>query len=131
MPSNSASKSQSPWSTWPWWSVFFTKFEKEATRRQSTLIKIYGLLPIILLFRLVPRYCWLDVALGQTELCHGQPDAQRFCFCCLMCDAQARKRFLIDLRALFWQKGAPTLDFGEILLVPFSSSCIDKTRTLY
>jgi hypothetical protein len=32
-----------------------TKLEKEATRRQSTAIKIYGLLAIMVLLRLVPR----------------------------------------------------------------------------
>jgi hypothetical protein len=36
--------------------------------------KIYRLLPINLLLRLVPREGWLVVALGQTERCHDRPD---------------------------------------------------------
>jgi hypothetical protein len=58
----------------------------------------------------VPRYCWLVVVLGQNERCYGRLDAQRFCFCSLMPDARARKRFSIDLRARFWRKGAPTVN---------------------
>jgi hypothetical protein len=51
--------------------------------------------------------------LGQNEGCHGRSDAQQFCFCCLMPDARARKHFLIDLRACFWQKGAPTVNLEK------------------
>jgi hypothetical protein len=64
--------------------VFFTKFENEATRRQSTMIKIYGLLVITVFIRLVPQDCWLVVVLAQKERYHGWSDAQQFCFCCLM-----------------------------------------------
>jgi hypothetical protein len=93
--------------------VFFTKLKKEATRQQSTKKKLRRLLAIILILRLVPRYCWLVVVLGQNERCHGRSDAQRFCFCCLMPDGQARKRLLINLRARFWQKGAPTVNLEK------------------
>jgi hypothetical protein len=97
--------------------VIFTKFEKEATRRQSIWIKLYRLLPIILLLlRIMQRGCWLVVALGETERCHSQSDAQRFCFCCLMHDARARKRFLINWLTLCWRKGAPTLDLKKYCL---------------
>jgi hypothetical protein len=65
---------------------FFTKFKKEATRRQSTVIKIYGLLAIMVLLRLVPRDCWLVVVLVQNEHCHARSDAQRFRF--LLFDAR-------------------------------------------
>jgi hypothetical protein len=93
--------------------VFFTKFKKEATRQQSTEIKLHRLLAIILILRLVLQYCWLVVVLGQNERCHSRCDAQRFCFCCSMRDAQAWKRFLIDLRATFWRKGAPTVNLEK------------------
>jgi hypothetical protein len=93
--------------------VFFTKLKKEATRRQSTEIQIYGLLAIMVLLRLVPRDCWLVVALAQNERYHGWSDAQRFRFCCLMLDWQVRKRFLNDLRARFWRKGAAKLDLEK------------------
>jgi hypothetical protein len=73
-------------------------------------MKVHRLLAIILILRLVPRDCWLVVVLvGQKDLCHGRLDAQSFCFCCLLGDVRARKRFLIDLRAMFWRTGAPTL----------------------
>jgi hypothetical protein len=92
--------------------VIFTKFKKEATRQQSTKIKLHRLSAIILILRLVPRDCWLVVVLGKNERCDCGLDSWWFwfCFCCSTCDARARKRFLIDLRAIFWQKGAPTLD---------------------
>jgi hypothetical protein len=55
---------------------FFTKFEKEATRRQSTVIKIYGLLAImVLLLRQVLRDCWLVGVLAQNEHYHGWSNA--------------------------------------------------------
>jgi hypothetical protein len=44
--------------------VFFTKFKKEATRQQSTEIKLHRLLAVILKLRLVPRDCWLVVVVG-------------------------------------------------------------------
>jgi hypothetical protein len=44
---------------------------------------------------------------------------KRFCFCCSVRDAQAPKRFLIDLRAIFWRKGAPTSDLENILEIAF------------
>jgi hypothetical protein len=93
--------------------VFSTKFKKEATRRQSTEIKIYGLLAIMVLLRLVPRDCWLVVVLAQNERYHGRSDAQRFRFCCLMLNRPVRKRFLNDLRGRFLRKGAPTLDLEK------------------
>jgi hypothetical protein len=37
--------------------TIFTKLEKEATRQQSTEIKLNRLLAIVLLLRLVPRDC--------------------------------------------------------------------------
>jgi hypothetical protein len=61
----------------------------------------------------VPLDCWLVVVLAQNERYHGWSDAQRFRFCCLMLDRRVRKRFLNDLRARFWQKGAPTLDLEK------------------
>jgi hypothetical protein len=82
-------------------------------------MNIYGLLAIMVLLRLVLKDCWLAVALGQTERCHGPSDAQQFCFCCLMRDAQARKHFLLDLRAFFWRKGATTLDLEKYCLPLF------------
>jgi hypothetical protein len=66
------------------------------------VIKIYRLLAVMVLRRLAPRDCWLVDVLGQIERCHGWPDAQQFCSCCLMRDARARTRFLIDLCAIFW-----------------------------
>jgi hypothetical protein len=92
---------------------YFYQIQEKATRQQSTEIRLHRLLAIILILRLVMWYCWLVVVLGQKEHCHGQSDAQRFCFCCSMRDARARKRFLNDLRACFWQKGAPTLDLEK------------------
>jgi hypothetical protein len=65
--------------------------EKEATRQQSTVIKIYGLLAIMVLLRQVPRDCWLVVVLGQDEHCHGQWDTQGFCFCSAKFHARTRK----------------------------------------
>jgi hypothetical protein len=113
-----ASVSKSPWSTWPWWGIFHQIREK-ATRQQSTVIKTYGILAIMVLLRLAPLDCWLVVVLGQNERCHGRSDAPRFCFCCSMHDARARKRFLIDLRAIFLRKGAPTLDLENYCLYLF------------
>jgi hypothetical protein len=55
--------------------VIFTKFEKYASRQQSTEMKLYGLLAIILLLRLVPRDYYLVVVLCQNKHCHGQGDA--------------------------------------------------------
>ena len=79
------------------------------------MIKLYRLIGIIVLLRLVPRDCWLVVVLGQNECCHGRSDVKRFLFCCLFLDARARKRFLIDLRSDFCRKGAPTLNFEKYL----------------
>jgi hypothetical protein len=93
--------------------LLFTKFKKEATRQQSTETKFHGLLAIILILRLLPRYCWLVVVLGQNERCHGRSDAQQFCFCCSMRDALARKLFLIDLRTVYWRKGALTVNLEK------------------
>jgi hypothetical protein len=53
----------------------WSPLEKEATRRQSTEIKIYGLLAIMVLRRLVPRDCWLVVVLAQNERYYGRLDA--------------------------------------------------------
>jgi hypothetical protein len=97
----------------------FSKFEKKATRQQSTVIKIYRLLAIVVLLRLAPQDCWLVVALGQTECCHGRSDVQQFCFCWSMHDTRARKRFLIDLLAIFWRKGATTVDLENYWGVAF------------
>jgi hypothetical protein len=36
------------------------------------MIKIYGLLAIMVLLRLVPRDCWLVVVLAQNERYHGR-----------------------------------------------------------
>jgi hypothetical protein len=47
--------------------VFFTKFKREATRRQFTKIKIYGPLLIMVLLSLVPRDCSFVVVLAQDE----------------------------------------------------------------
>jgi hypothetical protein len=99
--------------------VFFTKFKKGATRQQSTEIKLNRQLAIILILRLVPRYCWLVIVLGQNENTHVWSDAQRFCSCCSMRDARARKCFLINLRAIFWRKGAPALDLENNWEMPF------------
>jgi hypothetical protein len=82
----------------------------------------------MILLRLAPRDCWLVVALGQSERRHGQSDALRFCFCCSMRDALARKRFLINLLAIFWRKGAPTLDLDKYCLYLFLHEY--KTRPL-
>jgi hypothetical protein len=92
---------------------FLPNSRKKPTRQQSTEMKIHRLLAIILILRLVPRYCWLVVVLGQNERCHGRSDAQRFCFCCSTRDVRARKRFLIDLRAIFFRKGAPTVNLEK------------------
>jgi hypothetical protein len=93
--------------------VFFTKSKKEATIQQSTKIKLHRLIAIIFILRLVPRYCWLVVVLGQNERCHDRSDAQLFCFCCMTLDRRVRKRFWNDLQARFWQKGAPMLDLEK------------------
>jgi hypothetical protein len=58
----------------------------------------------MILPRLAPPDCWLVVALGQTEHRHGQSDVLRFCFCCSMRDARARKRFLINFGAILGEK---------------------------
>jgi hypothetical protein len=66
------------------------KFEKNATNQQSTRKTLYGLVSIMVLLRLAPRDCWLIVVLGQDEGCHGQWNAQRFCFCCVQSFKRAR-----------------------------------------
>jgi hypothetical protein len=96
--------------------VFFTKLKKEATRKQSTKKKLRRLLAIILILRLVPRYCWLVVVLGQNERCHGPSS--------LMPDAQDRKHFLIDLCA-FLAKGAPTVNLEKNRVVTFLHDYIE------
>jgi hypothetical protein len=84
---NTVLNSQLPWSTWPWRGNFYI-FKKEATRQQSTEIKLHRLLVMISILRLVPRDCWLLVlVLGQNECSHGWSDAQRFCCCCSIRDA--------------------------------------------
>jgi hypothetical protein len=67
----------------------------------------------------MPRDDWWVVVLGQTERWHGRSDVQQFCISCSMRDARARKRFLIDLSAIFWRKGAPTLDLEKYWLYLF------------
>jgi hypothetical protein len=57
MASTYVSKLQLPWSTWPG-GIIFTKFEKEATRQQFTELKLYRLLAIVLLLKLVPWDRW-------------------------------------------------------------------------
>jgi hypothetical protein len=69
----------------------------------------------------VPQDSWLVVVLGQNELGHGRLDGQQFRFGCSMRDVRARKRFLIDLRAIVLQKGTLTLDLEnnrEIAFLP-------------
>jgi hypothetical protein len=128
MAPSSVSKLQFPSSTWPWWGNFYG-FKKKATRRQSTNeINIYGLLAILVLLSLLPQDCWLVVALGQIQRCHGRWDGQQFCFCCSMRDARVRKRFLIDLREVFWRKGAPTLDLKKYCLYFFLHEYIKLGR---
>ena len=51
--------------------------------------------------------------LAQNERYHGRPDGQQFCFSCLMRYGRVRKRFLNDLGAFFWQKGAPTVNLEK------------------
>ena len=83
--------------------------------------RIIGIVVIVLrlvprdcrLLRLVPRDCRLVVVLGQNECGHGRSDVQQFLLCCLILDAQARKHFWIDLCAVFWRKGAPTLNLEK------------------
>jgi hypothetical protein len=100
---STVSKSQLPWSPWPWWGIFY-QILKEATRQQSIEIKIYGLLAIMVLLRVVSRDCWLVVVLAQNEHYHGRSDARLFRFCCLMLDRHVRKRFLNDLRGRYGKK---------------------------
>jgi hypothetical protein len=83
------------------------------------VIKLYGQLAIILILRLLSRDCWLVVVLGQNEHCHGQSDAQQFRFCCLVPDARARKRVLINFGAICWPTGAPTLDLENYWEIAF------------
>jgi hypothetical protein len=55
-----------------------------------------------------------------------------FCCCCSMRDARVKKRFFIDLSAMFWQKGALTLDLGKYCLYLFLHESIklgSYTRT--
>ena len=80
----------------------------------------------------MPRDCWLVVVSAQNEGYHGRLDAQRFRFCFLMLDARARKHFLIDLRVIFWRKGAPMLDLEKYWLYLFLHEYIKlecSTRT--
>ena len=42
----SVSKSQLPWSTWPWWGYLYQIRERSFKRQQSTEIKLYRLLAI-------------------------------------------------------------------------------------
>jgi hypothetical protein len=86
IPRTLVSKMQLPWSTWPWRGILYQIQKKKATRQQSTEIKVYGLLAIMVLLRLVPRDCWLVVVLAQNERYHGRWDAQQFRFCGLMLD---------------------------------------------
>jgi hypothetical protein len=97
----------------------FYPIREKAISRQFTIINFLGLSAIMISLRLQPPDCWLVVALGQTERHHGQSDKLRFCFSCSMRDARARKRFLIDLHAIFWRKGAPTLDLDKYCLYLF------------
>ena len=107
--------------------VFFTKSKKEATIQQSTKIKLHRLLAIIFILRLVLRYCWLVVVLGQKERCHGWSDAQWFYFCCMTLDRRVRKRFWNNLRAHFLAKRSSNVGFEEKMGGDFSS-WIYKTR---
>jgi hypothetical protein len=91
---------------------FLPNLRKKQQENKSTRIKLYGLLHIILLLRLMRQDCWLVVVLGQTERCHGWIDAQRFCFCCLMHDVKAMNSLA---------KRSYNVEFGEKLVVPFFS----------
>jgi hypothetical protein len=64
------------------------KFEKNATRKQSPVIKLYCLLAMTLLLRLVTQDCWLVVVLDQYEPRHGQRISALIYFCCSMFDAR-------------------------------------------
>jgi hypothetical protein len=63
---------QLQWSTWScWWGMFY-QIEKEGTRQQSTVIKKYVLLAIMVLLRLVPRV--LNKTLPQVPSYECTPD---------------------------------------------------------
>jgi hypothetical protein len=104
--STSLDLSPSRWNTCPRFIVYFPvtlvtcTLPKEAiylTTKKSSLSLFY-------ILRLVPRYCWLVVVLGQNERCHGPLDAQRFCFCCMTLDRRVRKHFWNDSRRVFGKK---------------------------
>jgi hypothetical protein len=79
-----------------------------------TLMKLCGLVAIILLLRLVVRDCWLVVVLGKNERCHGRLNAQRFSFCFLVPDAQARKHFYQFARHFLAKRSSNNnVGFGE------------------
>jgi hypothetical protein len=84
----------------------------------------------MVLLRLAPRHCWLVVALSQNECCHGRSDAQQFSFCFSTRDAQARKRFLIDLRARYFSKKGFQRWILRNIACTFFFMNIDKTRPL-
>jgi hypothetical protein len=88
------------------------------------IVRVFMFVQQVLL-RLALWDCWLVVALGQTEHCHGRSDAERFCFSCSMRDARARKRFLINLTAIFWRKGAPTANLENDWEITFLHGYIE------
>jgi hypothetical protein len=93
--------------------VFFTKFKKEATRQQSTKIKLHRLLAIILMLRLVLRYCWLVVVLGQNERCHDRSLFDAWC--------ESAEAFFDRFARKFLAKRSSNGEFGEKLGGHFSS----------
>ena len=112
IPPTSVSKSQLPWSTWPWWGIFHQI--REITYKTTIYRdKIYRLLAIIVFHRLVPQDCWLVVVLAQNERGHGRSDGQQFCFCGLMRDGRVRKRFLKLFARGFLAKRSSNGEFGE------------------
>jgi hypothetical protein len=100
--------------------VFFTKSKKEATIQQSTEIKLHRLLAIIFILRLVPRYCWLVVAFGQNERCHGRSDVQRFCFLLFDARSASEEAFLERFAREFFAKRSSNVGFGKKLGGDFS-----------
>jgi hypothetical protein len=77
-------KLQLPWSTWPWWGIFYRI--QEICYKTTILIISYHLINL----RLVPQDYWLVAVFGQNECCRGWWDVQQFHFCCLMFEARTK-----------------------------------------
>jgi hypothetical protein len=67
----------------------------------------------MVLLRLVPRDCWLVVALGGNERRHGRADAQRLCFLLFDARCASEEAFFDQFARDFLAKRSSNLGFGE------------------